>query len=207
LSISLLLICFCFTAAAGALMLQPLGNVSVIDTTIAGSEAWHTGGGVCTELFLSNEDDNWGDYNVSQFPYDLQTQLIIGHNTILYDNRGSGRHLYVGPYFNLSFADSAKHGRPAMNASSMGVVWRKRVCGKGEYAAPSGFCEQCPSFTYRMSGNLHRDTTCPPAPNNTHAPGGAVIVPLTSNWHMVHLNTSMCAKSPSGSCAALKVPR
>jgi hypothetical protein len=182
-------------------MLQPLGNVTMVSSTISRSEAWHNGGGLCTEMLLSNEDDNWFKRDESQFPYDLKTQLFIGPGTSFHDNRGAGRHLYVGPYFNLLFNASTEAGSDPLNASSVGVIWRKRKCGKGEYAAPSGFCEQCAAFTYQMLGKLHRNTTCAPAPNNTYAPGGAVVVPLTSNWHMVQPDTHMCSDWGTGICA------
>jgi hypothetical protein len=181
-------------------MLQPLGSVTVINSTISRSQAWHNGGGLCTEMFLSNEDDTWRGRDETQFPFDLQTQLFIGPSTNFIDNRGAGRHLYVGPYFNLMFDGSTKAGNESLTAFSVGVTWRKRVCGKGEYVAPSGFCEQCAAFTYQMSGKLHRNTACPLAPNNTHAPGGAVIVPLTSNWHMVRPDTHVCDDQTVGSC-------
>jgi hypothetical protein len=186
--------CFGCTCILLLRLLQPLGNVTVINSTISRSEAWHNGGGLCTEMLLSNEGDSWDERKFSKFPYNLQTQLVIGPGTNFHDNRGAGRHLYVGPYFNLTFQSSTAASSEPLNATSVGVTWRKRICGKGEYAAPSGFCEQCAAFTYQMSGILHRNTTCALAPNNTHAPGGAVVVPLTSNWHMV------CTNSTTGTC-------
>jgi hypothetical protein len=137
-------------------MLQPMSNVTVINSTISKSQAWHNGGGLCTEIFLSNEDDSWGDAVAtqlrlaSQFPFDLQTQLVIRPGTNFHDNRGTGRHLYVGPYFNLTINASAEANSKPLSPFSVGVTWRKRVCGKGEYAAPSGFSEQCAAFTHQF---------------------------------------------------------
>jgi hypothetical protein len=150
-------------------------------------------------MFLSNEGSSGGESDISQFPFDLQTQLLIGPGTDFYDNWGVGRHLYVGPHFKLTLNASTEAGTEPLNASSVCVTWRKRVCGKGEYVAPSGFCEQCAAFTYQMSEEPHRNDACKPAPNNTHAPGGAILVPLTSNWHMVHPRA--CINSTTGMCA------
>jgi hypothetical protein len=43
---------------------------------------------------------------------------------------------------------------------------------------------------------------CEDAPNNTHAPGGAVLVPLTSNWHMVQPDTRVNSDWDSDICAS-----
>jgi hypothetical protein len=192
-------------------MLQPLGSVTITNTTVSKCQAWQNGGGLCTEMWIGNEDDyrNNRDISSTEFQYDLRTQLIIGPNTTFEDNNGTGRHLFVGPYFNLTFQGHATPGgKPSLNETSVGVFWRKRVCGKGEYAALSGFCEPCSSYTYRPLDKPHRADSCTPAPNNTHSPGGAILVPLAHSWHLVRPATEprTCAARSSDSCTAAGSP-
>lgn len=157
-------------------MLQPGGHTTIHNATISDNQAWGSGGGLCTEM--AEESPSGTPAHI--FRHDLRTQLSV--NGIFEGNRGTGHKLYVGPYHNINFTNKTQ-----LNRTSEGVTWFKRLCGKGEYVARSGYCELCDSYKYSFEVALpgHRSNSCNTAPANALAPGGAVLVPLTNNWHAV----------------------
>lgn len=146
-------------------MLQPGGNTSITNNTVfQRCKAWSTGGALATEM--GNDTTT----------YDLSTTLNVSGT--FEGNIGSGKDLWVGPGFYLHITDSN------INMTSRRVVWHKRKCGKGEYiVATTGFCELCPPFTYSLLPFPHEERVCSSAPVHAYAPGGAVLVPMTSHWH------------------------
>jgi hypothetical protein len=112
-------------------MLQPGANTTIQASSISGNRAWSDGGGLCTELADEQESHMTGG-----LPFDRQTGLVVD-STRFEDNRGTGRHLFVGPYFELQI----KRSQGNLTLHSEGVTWKKRICDRGEYVASSRFCE------------------------------------------------------------------
>lgn len=154
-------------------MLQPGAHTEIVGSTLHDCHAWSSGGALCTEIIEDTVT------NGTKPPYDLRTRLVVSGNFA--NNTGVGHNLYVGPYFALKFPDVQ-----LLNSSSPGVIWRKRLCSKGQYLGPSSYCEECPAYTYSQIEDLdrgHMTRKCDKAPNNAHAPGGPVLVPAVGYWH------------------------
>lgn len=147
-------------------MLQPGGPVHVKDTEFRGCEAWQLGGALCTE---TDEQDQ----NVNSTLLQRSTPLYIAAKFI--GNKGSPKNLFVGPIFDLRDSHGYMFTDP-----SQGRVWVRKKCEVGEYI-PSQYCEPCQAYTYSFKAEPL--TECPAAPNNTYAPGGAVLVPHSDFWH------------------------
>lgn len=67
-------------------------------------------------------------------------------------------------------------------------MWRKRLCDRGEYIVANRYCELCAPYTYSLTGTAtgdlgHQLTACSTAWSTGHAPGGAVLIAHTENWH------------------------
>lgn len=131
--------------------------------------AGNSGAGICTEMASGEGDDKRRDQ-------DLRTKLALDNADFTGSTYNSK--LYVGPYFNLTFSDSM---RERINESSVGVVWRRRLCFKGEYVANSQYCDTCPPYQWSIVEGTpgHNATNCSAAPTLAIAPGGAVVVPLS----------------------------
>lgn len=161
-------------------MLQAGGHTSILASTISRCHAWSTGGGLATEMDDENEKD-------PTKPFDRQTRLTI-QGTTFSDNHGTGRHLFVGPYFELSLTNTSEvmgANQSSLNRSSPGVTWRKRICDKGEYVAPSTYCERCVSYKFSVDA-WSQNVDCTPAQSSkAYAPGGAVMVALSNYWHSI----------------------
>lgn len=63
------------------------------------------------------------------------------------------------------------------NRSSTGIVWRRRLCDKGEFVAATNYCEECPYQQFSTTGAWHERQKCDAASDAAYAPGGAVLVP------------------------------
>lgn len=158
-------------------MLQPGANATIQASNITSNRAWSGGGGLCTEMADEQESHQTG------WPFDRKTGLIVD-STHFEGNRGTGRHLFVGPYFELQINRSLDN----LTLFSEGVTWKKRICDRGEYVASSKFCELCVSFKYSRA-DRHTYPDCLAAPKTAHSPGGAVVVPLGNHWHDVKPTT------------------
>jgi len=126
-------------------------------------------------------------------PFYAKTNLEI--NATFSHNKGVGRDVWAGPLFNVNFTNPG-----LVSANTPGVLVRKGICDWGEYMAPSGYCERCLGYTYSLDSGLRNKTQCDPAPNNTHAPGGAVFVPNAGFWHSA---VTLFDKSPPASVTAV----
>lgn len=146
-------------------MLQPGAPVHIENTSFTRCEGWQWGGAIATETEERNENNSALVQRSSQLYVDAQYS----------DNQGNGENLFVGPVFELR--DSQGY---MFTDSSKGCVWFRQKCEIGEYI-PSKYCELCPAFTYSFTSVS--DRKCPRAPDNTLAPGGAVLVPLPGSWH------------------------
>jgi hypothetical protein len=132
-------------------------------------------------------------------------------NNVSFTGGNLWERLLVGPYFNINLIDVSD-----FNLSSAGVVWRRRLCSKGEYLSASNFCEQCPSYQFSVVEQYpgHSERQCSDAPNSAYAPGGAVLVPLSGGERMPHaasassysgggfVEDSRCAHHRARTCTA-----
>jgi hypothetical protein len=132
-----------------------------------------------------------GGQDTAHLQDDLRTQLTINNVQFLADEETDEK-LFVGPFFNLTFENTD------LNQRSVGVVWRRRLCHKGEYVALSGYCEECPSYTFSTEEKFpgHTSGECQAAPRIAFAPGGAVLVPFPGGWHGVHGSVHVCSGCP-----------
>jgi hypothetical protein len=148
-------------------MLQRRANCYVTGGMIKDCKAWSSGGGISTVMAGGDNDDKVRDD-------DLVTTILV--NNVSFTGGNIWERLLVGPYFNVNLINVSD-----FNLSSAGVVWRRRLCGKGEYLSASNFCEQCPSYQYSTVEEYpgHSERQCWDAPNSAYAPGGAVLVPLS----------------------------
>jgi hypothetical protein len=139
-------------------MLERRVNCYVTGGMIKDCKAWSSGG-VNNDIL---RDD------------DLKTTIFL--NNVSFTGGNTWERLLVGPYFNVTLINVSD-----FNLSSSGVVWRRRLCGKGEYLSPSKFCGQCPSYQYSSVEAYpgHSERQCWDAPNSAYAPGGAQLVALS----------------------------
>jgi hypothetical protein len=158
-------------------MLQRRAHTSIINSTINNSHAWSEGGGVCTAMpGARKEDQDKAD--------DLQTMLEVKH--VFFNGTSADDKLFVGPHFRLIInGTNVTKGFPTdYNRTSPGIVHRRRLCDRGEYVAATNYCEECPSYQFStvVAPNGwagHEERNCTPADNAAHAPGGAVLVPIS----------------------------
>jgi len=154
-------------------MLQPGVLANITNSTIRSCSAT-SGSAICTDM--ADEAEEGG--NSTEF----DRRSILYLDVELKDNKGDD--IVAGPYFELMFTNPAR-----LDRHSKDVVWRRRLCDRGEYVLPkSGYCEQCPASMYSLkvaegSARGHDLGNCTIAPVNGNASGGAVLVPLTENWH------------------------
>ena len=148
-------------------MLERRANCYVTGGMIKDCKAWSSGGGISTVMAGGVNDDILGDD-------DLKTTIFLSN--VSFTDGNTWERLLVGPYFNVTLINVSD-----FNLSSSGVVWRRRLCGKGEYLSPSKFCEQCPSYQYSTVEAYpgHSERQCWDAPNSAYAPGGAQLVALS----------------------------
>lgn len=149
---------------AGCILIRPGAFTTISSSNFTNCIADNIGGGIST---ASYDDDS---------RYFGKTKLAI--DAEFANNLGTGRHIWVGPYFTVTFPNKSR-----VNESTPGVLICKSLCSRGEYKAPSGYCERCNAYTYSLMPYPHNVSTCMPAPDNTYAPGGAVFVPNSRYWH------------------------
>lgn len=164
-----------FCCAAGCVMLQPGAPVHIQNTTFLQCNAWQLGGALCTELDYNREKD--------LRHLEKSTELRVGAD--FKGNEGHGDGLFVGPYHNLTDLQ----GQYMFTDAGQGKVWNSRKCEVGEYI-PSLYCELCQPSTYSFC--KEPPEKCTVAPNNTPAPGGAVLVPHSSFWHGNNYSLQSC---------------
>lgn len=164
-------------------MLDRLAHTFIKDCVFEDNRAWSEGGGICTEMGDADDDDQ-----ALSREQDLNTSLVLD-NVAFLGKRQQHSKIAAGPYFRLVFKNTA------LNISSDGVTSRRRLCSKGEYVSPSRFCQACPSYQFSAVEEVpgHSQTECEMAPRLAHAPGGAVLVPLSGGglrvWRFVGCRT------------------
>lgn len=150
-------------------------HVSITNSTLEANKAWSLGGALCTDM------DGRSDHNIPNNGSNLVGGQEIGNITVgakFRHNTGLGFNLFVGPDFNLAAAAGKR-----FDLTKEGVRWLRRRCEKGEYLANSSYCEPCPPNNYLLTPGT-QNMQCEVAPKRTTlAPGGAVLVPLSSHWH------------------------
>jgi hypothetical protein len=153
-------------------MLQRRAHTTIANCTFNNSHAWSEGGALCTVMAGDNDDTDTEDD-------DLQTKLAVHH--VVFGGKSAADKLYIGPYFRLNI--TGENGTDGVdtdyNRTSPGIVWRRRLCDLGEYMAATNFCEDCPSYQFSTALPGHQERNCTPANDIAHAPGGAVLVPLS----------------------------
>lgn len=165
-------------------MLQRRAHTRIINSTFDNSHAWSEGGGVCTVMAGTRKED-------LDKTDDLQTTLEVHH--VYFNGTSADDKLFVGPYFRLNITGTnVTCGFPTdYNRTSPGIVHRRRLCDRGEYVAATNYCEECPSYQFSTveapNGSAgHEERSCTPANDAAHAPGGAVLVPIsggnTGTW-------------------------
>jgi hypothetical protein len=115
---------------------------------------------------------------------DLQTMLEVNH--VFFNGTSADDKLFIGPHFrlNISGTNYTRGFETDYNRTSTGIVHRRRLCERGEYIAPTNYCEECPSYQFSTveapNGSAgHEERNCTPANDAAHAPGGAVLVPIS----------------------------
>lgn len=159
-------------------MLDRRANTFIKDCVFEDCRAWSEGGGICTEMADADDDDH--DDQALRREQDLNTTMMLNNVTFL-GKRQHHSKIAAGPYFRLEFQNTA------LNISSDGVTSRRRLCSKGEYVSPSRFCQACPSYQFSTVQEVpgHSRAECEMAPRLAHAPGGAVLVPLSGGGFRV----------------------
>lgn len=154
-------------------MLQP-GMLAKITNSTIRSCAAVSGSAVCTDM--ADEAEQGRDNTEFDRRSNLTLDVELKGNT--------GDDIVAGLFFELFFESPAR-----LALYSQEVVWRRRLCERGEYLSlSSGYCERCPVNMYSLtvaegSARGHNETNCTTAPVNGYAAGAAVLVPLTENWH------------------------
>jgi hypothetical protein len=117
----------------------------------------------------ASDDDNRAE--------DLQTTLSL--DDVVFNGTTEYSKLFIGPYFNLTINQPALLRK--LNASSKGVTWNRRLCFKGEFVSDRQYCDTCPPYQWSTLVGTpgHRARNCTRASTWAHAPGGAVLVPMS----------------------------
>lgn len=150
-------------------MVEPAGSTRITNSTFVDCRAVTAGGAVSTSMtsMTSSEDTI----------FQMTTSVIIGRTSMDggFVNSGLGAAMFAGPPFNLTCTDNSCDEMDD-------VLWHRLQCTTGEYLPL--FCAMCQPFTYSLlDSDAVNSSSCLPAPNNTHAPGGAVLIPLDKHWH------------------------